>query len=81
MHDTDSILGSTAVVRWLLILLLAVGCKHKFDPVEARDIRASALAVGAPAPEAQLVSSSGSKVALSELLRGKAIVVFYRGFY
>lgn len=83
MHDMDSILGSTAVVRWLLIVVLVLGCKHKFDPVEARDIRASALAIGAPAPDAQLVSTSGRKVALSELMRGhaKTVVVFYRGFY
>ncbi len=70
-------------MRWLLILVLVLGCAHKFDPVEASDIRASALAVGTPAPDAQLVRSSGSKVALSELMRGHArtVVVFYRGFY
>lgn len=69
-------------VRWLVCLVLLIGCGHKFDPLEAREIRASAVVVGAPAPEATLVTPSGNKVALSELLKpGKTIVVFYRGFY
>lgn len=71
-------------MRWLVVAVLVLAsCKHKFDPIEARDIRASAIAVGARAPDAQLASSSGSRVALAELVRGnaKTIVVFYRGFY
>jgi hypothetical protein len=65
------------------MVALLIGCAHKFDPIEARDIRASAIVVGSAAPEAQLVRPSGSKVALSELTRDntKTVVVFYRGFF
>jgi hypothetical protein len=68
-------------VRWLVILVLLFGCGHKFDPLEARDIRATAAGVGSPAPDAQVVLPSGSKVQLATLLRPKTVVVFYRGFY
>lgn len=51
-------------------------------PAEAQ-AQASAVAVGARAPEAQLVGTSGQKVALAELLHQHAqtVVVFYRGFW
>ncbi len=68
-------------MRLLVILVLLFGCKHEFDPLEARDVRATAIAVGAPAPDAQVVLPSGTKVALATLLRSKTVVVFYRGFY
>lgn len=68
-------------MRWLVILALLIGCKHTFDPIEARDIRGTAVVVGAPAPEAHVVLPSGSKIALADLLHDKTIVVFYRGFY
>jgi len=68
-------------VRWLVIVVMLLGCGHTFDPLEARDIRASAVALGAPAPDAQVVLPSGTKVALAGLLRSKTVVVFYRGFY
>jgi len=67
----------------VLAIAMLVGCKHPFDPLEARDLRASAVAIGAPAPDATVVLPSGTSIALSELLRGnaKTVVVFYRGFY
>ena len=70
-------------MRWLLVVVLVLGCKHKFDPIEARDIRGTAVAVGAPAPDALVVSSSGGKLSLTQLTRdnAKTVVVFYRGFY
>ncbi|MBA2540915.1 MAG: hypothetical protein H0V17_14845 [Deltaproteobacteria bacterium] len=71
-------------MRWLVVAVFVLAsCKHKFDPIEARDIRATAIAVGARAPDAQLASTSGSRVALAEVLRGnaKTVLVFFRGFY
>jgi uncharacterized protein YcfL len=49
-------------------------------PAEAQ---AQAIAVGATAPEAQLVGTTGEKVALADLLHRHAqtVVVFYRGFW
>jgi hypothetical protein len=71
------------VSRWLVIAVLVLGCKHEFDPVEAREVRSRAIAVGVRAPEAELQSASGTPVALSSLLRGnaKTVLVFYRGFF
>ncbi len=68
-------------MRLLVILVLLFGCKHKFDPIEARDIRATAVSVGATAPDAQVVVPSGTTVQLSTLMRSRTVVVFYRGFY
>lgn len=68
-------------MRWLVIVVLLMSCGHTFDPLEARDIRASAVAIGAPAPDAQVTLPSGTKVALGGLLRPRTVLVFYRGFY
>jgi hypothetical protein len=67
-----------------LVLTPALGCSHRSTPAEvAPQAQASAVAVGAAAPEAQLVGTTGDKVALADRLHGHAqtVVVFYRGFW
>jgi uncharacterized protein YcfL len=69
-------------------LVLAPGCSHRSSPAEVASqspaqAEASAIAVGARAPEAQLVGTTGAKVALADLVHQHAqtVVVFYRGFW
>lgn len=67
-------------------LVLAPGCSHRSSPAEVAaqgPAQASAVAVGAAAPGAQLVGTTGEKIALADLLHGHAqtVVVFYRGFW
>jgi len=66
-----------------ILLVLVIGCRHPFDPVEAAHVQSTALAVGASAPSIQLTSTSNATVALADIVRGhsQTIVVFYRGFY
>ena len=74
-----------------LVLLLglgvapALGCSHRSSPAELAQAQADAraIAVGARAPEAQLVGTTGAKVALADLVHQHAqtVVVFYRGFW
>ena len=66
----------------------ALGCSHRPSPAEVEaqasaQAEASAIAVGARAPEAQLVGTTGAKVALADLVHQHAqtVVVFYRGFW
>lgn len=73
----------------VLSLAFALGCSPtsaprstSAEPGQAQ-IEASAVAVGAAAPAAQLVGTTGGKVALADLLHQHAqtVVVFYRGFW
>jgi uncharacterized protein YcfL len=69
-----------------LVLAAAVGCNHRSSPAEVASqspAQASAVAVGAAAPGAQLIGTTGEKVALADLLHRHAqtVVVFYRGFW
>jgi hypothetical protein len=66
-----------------LVPALAPGCSHRASPAEVAQAEASATAVGARAPEAQLVGTTGAKVALADLVHQHAqtVVVFYRGFW
>lgn len=67
-------------------LVLVPGCSRTVapgsSPAEAQ-AGAGALAVGAAAPEAQLVDATDRKVALGDRLhrRAQTVVVFYRGFW
>ncbi|HEX3763014.1 MAG TPA: hypothetical protein VHW23_30165 [Kofleriaceae bacterium] len=77
------------MVAWargaLVSLIFALGCSPKAAPTEVAQApsQASAVAVGAPAPAAQLVGTTGTKVALADLLHqhAQSVVVFYRGFW
>jgi hypothetical protein len=66
-------------------LVSAPGCSHRSSPAEVvqAQAEASAIAVGAQAPEAQLVGTAGAKVALADRVHQHAqtVVVFYRGFW
>lgn len=68
-----------------LALVPALGCSHRSSPAEVAQAQAeaSAAAVGARAPEAQLVGTTGAKVALADRVHQHAqtVVVFYRGFW
>jgi hypothetical protein len=66
-----------------LALALGAGCAHKAAPAEATDPQAVSIAVGAKAPDGSLTQTSGTQIALADVLRQHAqtIVVFYRGFY
>jgi uncharacterized protein YcfL len=70
-----------------LVLAPAVGCSHRSSPADIASqspaSQGQAVAVGAAAPEAQLVGTAGDKVALADLLHRHAqtVVVFYRGFW
>jgi uncharacterized protein YcfL len=68
-----------------LIVAPGLGCSHESAPRPAptEGAQASVVAVGATAPEAQLVGTTGEKVALADLLhqRAQTVVVFYRGFW
>ena len=68
-----------------VVLVPASGCSHRSSPTEVAQApaEASAIAVGARAPEAQLVGTTGAKVALADLVHQHAqtVVVFYRGFW
>ena len=71
-----------------LVLVPASGCSHRSSPAEvgaqaSAQVEASAIAVGARAPDAQLVGTTGAKVALADLVHQHAqtVVVFYRGFW
>jgi uncharacterized protein YcfL len=65
-----------------LPVALTSGCSRTPVPVEAQ-ASTSAVAVGAMAPEAQLIGTTGAKLALADLLHQHAqtVVVFYRGFW
>ena len=68
----------------VLAITVALGCGgKKFDPSEAAHVEASAIVVGAPAPDAKLTSASATQVALADVFRAhsKTVVVFYRGFF
>ena len=66
-------------------LVSAAGCSHPSSPAEVAQAQAeaSAIAVGARAPDAQLVGTTGAKVALADRVHQHAqtVVVFYRGFW
>lgn len=69
-----------------LVLAPALGCSHRSSPAEVApqsQAQASGIAVGAAAPEAPLIGTTGEKVALADRLHGHAqtVVVFYRGFW
>ena len=68
-----------------VVLVPVSGCSHRASPAEVAQAQAeaSASAVGARAPEAQLVGTTGAKVALADLVHQHAqtVVVFYRGFW
>lgn len=69
-----------------LVLAPALGCSRTSGSSPAgapAQAQTGAVAVGAPAPEAQLVGTTGAKVALADLLHQHAqtVVVFYRGFW
>ena len=68
----------------------ALGCSHRSSPAEVAaqapaqaQAEARGIAVGARAPEAQLVGTTGAKVALADRVHQHAqtVVVFYRGFW
>lgn len=66
----------------------ALGCGHRASPAEVEaqapaQAEVRGIAVGARAPEAQLVGTTGAKVALADLVHQHAqtVVVFYRGFW
>jgi len=61
----------------------AAGCSHKAAPTEAAPQAAPATAVTARPPGGQLTQTSGTRIALADVLRQHAqtVVVFYRGFY
>lgn len=67
----------------LVLAAAAAGCGHKFVPEETAHIEAHGPAVGGLAPDATLVTASGTKVALADVLAAqpRTIVVWYRGFY
>ena len=66
-----------------MLVAAAFGCGHDYDPVVASHLQATAVAVGAPAPDGELASASGQPVRMAAALHGHAqtIVVFYRGFF
>ena len=68
-----------------LVLVPASGCSHRSSPAEVlpAQAEASAIAIGARTPEAQLVGTTGAKIALADLVHQHAqtVVVFYRGFW
>jgi len=71
-------------MRWLALAMIVVACGgHHFDASEARDVTASAAAVGSLAPGGELVDASGKRVALAAVIGAheRTIVTFYRGFY
>jgi hypothetical protein len=69
-----------AMLRAALLALALTACAHHSEVL--RD-PSKVVAVGAPAPDGQLATPGGTKVALAEAWRGHkgAVVVFYRGFY
>ena len=86
MTSRGLVLSLGVVLR--LVVVPASGCSHRPSPadVEAQasaQVAANAIAVGARAPEAQLVGTTGAKVALADLVHQHAqtVVVFYRGFW
>lgn len=74
-----------------LVLLLGLGvaptlgCGPRSSPAELAQAQAQAraIAVGARAPDAQLVGTTGEKIALADRVHQHAqtVVVFYRGFW
>jgi len=66
-----------------IALVLALGCAHGITPQQVADQQAKAAKVGTKAPDGSLTLSTGTKVALADVLREHAqnVVVFYRGFY
>ena len=77
---------SRGLLLWLgLGVASALGCGHRSSPADVAQAQAEAraIAVGARAPEAQLVGTTGAKVALADLVHQHAqtVVVFYRGFW
>jgi uncharacterized protein YcfL len=67
----------------VIALALVAGCAHKATPTETTDPQSVSIAVGARAPDGQLTQTSGTRIALADVLRQHAqnVVVFYRGFY
>lgn len=79
---------SRGLLLWLgvgLALASALGCGHRSSPADLAQAQAEAraIAVGARAPEAQLIGTTGEKVALADRVHQHAqtVVVFYRGFW
>ena len=65
-------------------LIPATGCGHRSSPADVpAQAEARAIAVGARAPEAQLIGTTGAKVALADQIHqhARTVVVFYRGFW
>jgi hypothetical protein len=65
-----------------IALMLGLGCAHGAPP-PVSDPQAKAVKVGDKAPDGALVQTSGTRIALADVLREHAqnVVVFYRGFY
>jgi hypothetical protein len=70
-------------VRLVVPLVFAMACGHRFDPQVAAQLDASAVAVGATAPDATVTRASGNTTTLAAAFaaRPQTIVVFYRGFF
>jgi len=72
----------TRAVVLSLALAFTIGC-HRFDPKQAAQLEASAVPVGAAAPDAAVTRPSGERITLAQAMAGQTqtIVVFYRGFF
>lgn len=88
MTTCGRVLSLGLVVALAGAVVPGLGCSHGSSPAEvaaqaSAQANASAIAVGARAPEAQLVGTTGAKVALADLVHQHAqtVVVFYRGFW
>lgn len=70
------------ILGLVVSIAVALGC-HRGSPSERTQQPSNAVAVGAPAPAAELTGTSGGKVALADLIHQHAqtVVVFYRGFW
>jgi hypothetical protein len=70
-------------MRSVLLFVVLLGCTHAHKPVETAHLEAHAARIGARAPDVQMTTTSGTAVAMRDVLRAhdQTIIVFYRGFY
>jgi hypothetical protein len=70
-------------MRLVFTLVVLLGCSHAHKPVETAHLEAHAARIGARAPDVQMTTTSGTAIAMRDVLRthDQTIVVFYRGFY